>query len=196
MVKNNIKTRNQNIFQKWRYWRFKNTLLLFISLVGFYFLTRTNLVDNALNKVGSLGYFGAVIAGIFFVSTFTVAPAAVVIFHMAEVLHPLEIALLSGFGAMIGDYFVFRYVKDRVFQELLPIARKLHTPRMKALFKSPYFIWILPVVGAFVIASPLPDEVGVGMMGMSKIKRWQFFVLAFVLNAVGIFIIVSAAAIK
>ncbi len=76
---------------------------------------------------------------------------------------------------MVGDYFIFQFMKDRVFAELMPLASKLQTPRMKVLFKSPYFAWILPVVGAFVIASPLPDEVGVSMMGLSKVKQWQFF---------------------
>jgi hypothetical protein len=31
------------------------------------------------------------------------------------------------------------------------------------------------------------------MMGLSKVKQWQFFILAFALNAVGIFLVVSAA---
>ena len=84
-------------------------------------------------------------------------------------------------------------MKDKVFEELMPLIQKLHTPKLKLLFKSPYFAWVLPVVGAIVIASPLPDEAGVSMLGLSKIKQWQFFMLAFVLNSVGIFVIVSAS---
>lgn len=126
-------------------------------------------------------------------STFTVAPAAVVLFHLADILHAVEVAVLAGLGAMFGDYIIYRFMKDRVFEELLPLIRKLHTPRIKILFKSPYFAWILPIAGAFVIASPLPDEIGVSMLGLSKVKKWQFFALAFVLNAIGIFLIVSAA---
>jgi hypothetical protein len=179
--------------RRWRRWKFKNTALLALSIVAFFYLAKTPQVDAIIKSVGGLGYLGAFITGMFFVSTFTVAPAAVVLFHLADRLHPIEIALLAGAGAMLGDYLIFRFMQDRVFAELLPLIRKLHTPRLRALFKSPYFAWVLPVVGAFVIASPLPDEVGVGMLGLSRVKRWQFFLLAFVLNAVGIFIIVSAA---
>ncbi|QQS18728.1 hypothetical protein IPL68_01435 [Candidatus Saccharibacteria bacterium] len=179
--------------RRWRRWKYKNTALLAVSLVAFFWLAQTPQVDAAVKSVGNLGYLGAFITGLFFVSTFTVAPAAVVLFHLAGQFHALEIAILAGAGAMVGDYFIFRFMKDRVFAELLPLVRKLQTPRMKLLFKSPYFAWVLPVVGAFVIASPLPDEVGVGMLGMSHVKQWQFFLLAFVLNAVGIFLIVSAA---
>lgn len=167
--------------------------MLIASLVLFFYLAGTPFVDRVITEIGTLGYVGAFITGIFFVSTFTVAPAAVVLFHLAETLHPIEVAILAGLGAMIGDYLIFRFMKDRVFEELLPVVRRLHTPKIKLLFKSPYFAWLLPLVGAFVIASPLPDEVGVSMLGLSAIKKWQFFALAFVLNAIGIFIVVSIA---
>lgn len=188
-----LKNKNyQNLLKKWRRWKFKNSFLLLVSLVVFFWLAKTPLVDRIIREIGSLGYLGAFITGIFFVSTFTVAPAAVILFHLADTLHPIEVAILAGLGAMVGDYVIFRFMKDKVFEELLPLIRKLHTPKLKLLFKSPYFAWILPVVGAFIIASPLPDEAGVTMLGLSKIKKWQFFLLAFVLNAVGIFLIVSA----
>lgn len=183
---------SQILLKRWRRWKYKNTFMLLTSLVVFFWLARTPLVDSIINQVGTLGYFGAFITGIFFVSTFTVAPAAVILFHLADTLHPIEVALLAGLGAMVGDYIIFRFMKDKVFEELLPVIRKLHTPRIKVLFRSPYFAWVLPVVGAFVIASPLPDEAGVTMLGLTKIKKWQFFLLAFVLNAAGIFLIASA----
>lgn len=183
---------NKLLLIKWRRWKYKNTFMLLVSLLAFFWLAKTPLVDTVVQQVGNLGYIGAFITGIFFVSTFTVAPAAVILFHLADTLHPIEVALLAGLGAMVGDYIIFRFMKDKVFEELLPLIRRMHTPKIKVLFKSPYFAWVLPVFGAFIIASPLPDEVGVGMLGLSKIKRWQFFLLAFVLNAVGIFLVVSA----
>ena len=179
--------------KKWRKWRYENTALLIVSLVGFAYLTKTPLLDSTIKNLGDLGYLGAFIVGIFFVSTFTVAPAAVILFHLANTLHPVEVALLAGLGAMVGDFIIFRFMQDRVFYELRPLFLKLPTQKVKIMFKSPYFAWLLPLFGAFIIASPLPDEVGVGMLGLSKIKRWQFFGLAFVLNATGIFMIVSIA---
>jgi hypothetical protein len=179
--------------KKWRRWKYENTALLIVSLIAFFFLAQTPLLDSAITSLGNLGYIGAFIVGIFFVSTFTVAPAAVILFHLAETLHPIEVALLAGLGAMLGDFFIFRFMQDKVFDELRPLFLKLRTPKVKIMFKSPYFAWLLPLFGAFLIASPFPDEVGVGMLGLSKIKRWQFFVLAFTLNAVGIFITISLA---
>jgi hypothetical protein len=130
--------------RRWRRWKYKNTALLAVSLFAFFWLARTPQVDAAIKSVGNLGYLGAFITGLFFVSTFTVAPAAVVLFHLAGQLHAIEIALLAGAGAMVGDYFIFRFMKDRVFAELMPLARKLQTLRMKLFFKSPYFAWFVP----------------------------------------------------
>ena len=178
---------------KWKRWHYKNTTLLIFSLILFFLLAETPQVDSFIKQIGSLGYIGAFITGIFFVSTFTVAPAAVVLYHLADTLHPLEIAILAGLGAMVGDYIIFRFMKDRVFSELRPLFLKHGRPYIRILFRSPYFAWIVPIFGAFIIASPFPDEVGVGILSLSKIKRWQFFLLSLILNAIGIFLVVSFA---
>ncbi len=178
---------------KWRGWPYKNTTFLLLSLVAFIYLAKTPAVDTLIRQVGDLGYLGAFFAGMLFVSTFTVAPAAVVLYHLADSLHPVEIALIAGLGAMIGDYIIFRFIKDKIFTELRPLFLKFGKPYFKTVYKSPYFAWVLPISGAFIIASPFPDEVGVSILGLSKIKRWQFFLVTFTLNVLGIFLVVSAA---
>lgn len=187
------KTLPQTLYKSWKRWRYPNTLLLILSLVAFYYLAKTPLLDQTIQRLGNLGYVGAFITGVFFVSTFTVAPAAVVLYHLADKLHPVEIAVLAGLGAMFGDYIIFRFMKDRVFDELAVLFKPFHKRYVGPLFKSPFFAWLLPFIGATIIASPLPDEVGVSMLGLSKIRRWQFFAVTFTLNAVGIFLVVIAA---
>ena len=188
-----LKKHQKIIKTRWKRWRYKNTLLLVISLIAFYYLIQLPVTDQAIKQIGNLGYLGAFVAGIFFVSTFTVAPAGLVLYRLAENLHPVEVALLAGLGAMVGDYIIFRFMKDKVFEELAPLFRQLHTPKVRTLFKSPYFGWLMPLTGALIIASPVPDEVGVSMLGLSKIRPWQFFLVTFTLNALGIFLIVTAA---
>lgn len=188
-----FKKHHKKLKKQWKRWRYKNTLLLVLSLIGFYYLLQLPVTDGAIRQIGNLGYLGAFLAGMFFVSTFTVAPAGLVLYRLAENLHPVEVALLAGLGAMVGDYIIFRFMKDRVFEELAPLFRQLHTPYVRTLFRSPYFAWLLPLIGALVIASPVPDEVGVSMLGLSKIRPWQFFAVTFTLNALGIFLVVTAA---
>ncbi len=177
----------------WRRWRYKNTSLLLLGILVFVCLARTPAVDNLIVHVGNLGYLGAFITGIFFVSTFTAIPAGYMLYHLADYLNPGEVALLAGLGSVIGDYLIFRLFKDQIFHELAPIFQKLSHKTLRSLFKTPYFSWLLPVLGAVLIASPLPDELGVSLLGLSKIRKWQFLAVTYALNVAGIFAITSAA---
>lgn len=175
--------------KKWKHWRYKNTTLLVLSMFLFLYLATTPLVRTVIQSLGSTGYIGAFIVGMFFVSIFTVAPASIVLFNLADTLHPVEVALLAGAGAVLGDYLIFRYLKDTIFEELQPLFQRVTTHRLTKLYYTPYFQWLTPILGAIFIASPGPDEVGIGLMGLSKIKPWQFLMITFLLNSIGILLI-------
>ncbi|MCK9351932.1 MAG: hypothetical protein WCT49_01380 [Candidatus Paceibacterota bacterium] len=181
----------RSLWEKYRNWKFKNTVGLIIGLALFFYFLDHPLVVMAIAKIGSLGYFGAFLAGIFFVSTFTVAPAAVVIFYLAAQMDIWAVALMAGLGAVTGDFLIFSFLKDGVFEEIRPVFRRLTGERLQKLFETPHFGRLSMVLGAIIIASPLPDETGLALLGLSKIKRWQFFLLSFLLNSIGIFITIS-----
>lgn len=177
----------------YRNWRYRNTAFLILSVIAVFFLAGTPFVRDLIGSIGDLGYAGALITGIFFVSTFTVAPAIVVLFSLAERLNPWEVAILAGVGAVIGDYIIFRFVRDRLVDELKPVFLKFGGHYLVGLFQTKYFAWLIPLIGAAIIASPLPDETGVSILGISRLKTWQFLFLSFVLNATGIFIVITVA---
>ena len=179
--------------EKYRNWKLKNTFFLIVSIVLLFYFANTLFVKNIIYNIGNLGYLGVFIVGIFFVSTFTVAPASIVLFYLSKEIHPLEIALIAGLGAALGDYLIFRFLKDRVFEELKPIFLKFGDFHFFNIFSTPYFAWLAPVVGAIIIASPFPDELGISLLGISDMKNWKFLILSFVLNSVGIFLIVAIA---
>jgi hypothetical protein len=178
---------------KWSHWKYKNTALLCLSLIIFFLLAKHPLVDSSIKYIGNFGYLGAFFVGILFVSIFTVAPAGAVLFHLADKLNPLGIALAAGTGGVVGDYLIMKYLKDKVFYELKPVFMNHGGKPLKKLFKTPYFAWIVPIVGALIIMSPFPDEVGLGLLGMSKVKTWQTLGLLYLLDVGGIFLIVIAA---
>jgi len=179
--------------EKYRKWQYKNISFLFASLIILLYFADTNFVQNFISKIGNWGYLGAFLTGVFFVSTFTIAPAILVLYNLAENLNPYEIAFFAGCGALTGDYIIFKFLKDRVFLELKPIFSKLGGNYLIRVFRTPYFAWLLPIIGAIIIASPLPDETGIGLLGLSKLKNWQFLLISFSLNAIGILIIVLLA---
>lgn len=178
----------------WNSLRYKNLTIFALSLLFALLLSRFEAFHIFLLNIGNLGYFGAFIAGILFVSTFTVATGAVILLVLAERLSPIEIGIIAGFGAVVGDVTIFRFIKNNLIQEFSLIYEHIDGDHhFTKVLHSKYFSWTLPVIGAIIIASPLPDEVGVSLMGISKMKTYQFLVVSFLLNAVGIFLIVSAA---
>lgn len=177
------------------HWKYKNTSILLFTLTVLFFLAGTPAAEKFIRWFETLGYAGVFITGVFFVSTFTVAPAAVMLFNFASDFNPFFIALIAGLGAVLGDFIIFRFVKDKVWDELHPLFYNwFHRHlRLEQILSTPYFAWFLPVLGAVIIASPLPDEVGVGLLGISRLSHIQFLSLSFVLNTVGIFLIVALA---
>lgn len=175
-------------------WRYKNLTIAALGfLMGLFFL-RFEAFHNFLIQLGNLGYIGAFIAGIFFVSTFSVATSAVVLLVLAEFLSPIEIGLVAGLGAVVGDMLIFRFVKDNLVDEIEDVYNHIDKEHhLQKLFHTKYFNWMLPVIGSAIIASPLPDEIGVSLIGISKMNNFKFFLLSYILNSVGIFLIISAS---
>lgn len=174
-------------------WAYRNTLLLLLSFVAVFFVSQTSTAHALLQFLGQFGYVGGAVAGFFFVSTFTVAPSAVLLFHLAEELNPVLLALSAGAGGVLGDLILFKILKDRVYAELAPLAERLGGSNLRLIMHSPYFAWFAPVLGALIIASPFPDEAGISLLGLSKIKTLHFMALTFLLNTLGIFAVILLA---
>lgn len=171
-------------------WRYKNTFILIVSLFAIFLFINTSVAKGLLSSISKLGYFGVFISGVFFVSTFTVVPSGLILFELAKSYNPFLVTIFAGIGAVLGDYLIFRFLKDGVFEEIKPVFMKLGGNSMKRIISTPYFAWLAPVIGAAIIALPiLPNEIGIGLMGISKMKNWQFLILSFVLNSSGIFVI-------
>lgn len=181
------------IVSRWRGWGFKNTLLLLLGILLFHLLLKTPQVDGFIQGLGYLGRLGSLIAGFFFVLTYTVVPAGYVLFELAKYQDAWEVAIFAAVGSTIGDYIIFRFIRDSVMDELKPYLAKMGGRKLRHLVKTPYFAWLLPVTGAIIMASPLPDELGVSLMGASKMKNTHFLIFSYVLNVLGILFIVWLA---
>lgn len=142
-----------------------------------------------LNATKGLGLFGSFLAGIFFTSAFTVAPATVVLGGMAQELPVWGVAVFGGLGALLGDSLIFRFVEHRLADDFEYLLRKTDTERLVSIFHRRLFRWPFQFAGALVVASPLPDELGLAMMGISKIRASLFAPLSFLLNSAGILVV-------
>jgi uncharacterized membrane protein YdjX (TVP38/TMEM64 family) len=177
----------------WKKYRFKNLTFFIISLVLGLVLARFEPFHALLLNLGEFGYFSAFLVGILLVSTFTMPTGIIMLLVLAERYSVIELGLIAGLGSMIGDFIIFRIVKDRLLEELTPLYELLGGKQLTILLHTKYFRWTLPVIGALAMASPLPDEIGVSLLGLSRMKTYKFIFLSFIFNAVGVIFILSAS---
>lgn len=160
--------------------------VIILSIVVAVILAKTGVLAGLLTSAQKWEILGSLIAGMFFVSIFTAAPAGVVLFEIAAANSIWEVALFGGIGALIGDLLIFRFIKDNLSEDIRWLIRKTKQERLVSIFRFKLFRWLIPFIGALVVASPLPDEVGLAMMGLSKMKTAIFIPISFALNFLGI----------
>jgi hypothetical protein len=164
--------------------------IIILSILIAVLLVKTNALSSLLSSIDQFDLIGSFIAGLFFTSVFTTAPAIVTLGGIAKVHSLYLTALFGAFGALMGDLVIFRFIRDRLGEHLTElIQHKSSWKRLKALFRLKYFRWFTFLAGGLIIASPLPDELGIGLLGFSKMKTSKFIPLSLIFNFLGILII-------
>jgi hypothetical protein len=92
-----------------------------------------------------------------------------------------------------GDYLIFAFVRDRISQDVAYLLQGPRFKRMFYIFGRPHFRRVLPIAGALIIASPFPDELGLALLGFSRIDRRYFFAISYAMNFIGLVLVGLAA---
>lgn len=135
------------------------------------------------------------VAGLFFTSVFTIAPAAVFLAGLAETTPVLIVAFFGALGAMCGDLILFLFIRDRLADDIKALFPKRAVRRFLNSFHLGFWKWLAPLLGALIIASPLPDEFGLSLLGLSKTRVVVLLPVAFVMNFLGILAVAGVAAV-
>jgi hypothetical protein len=170
----------------------KNLTFLILGTVIAGFLLQVREFHSFLLHLGGLGYIGAFFAGFIFVFSLTAPTGVAVLTLLSEQLLLPEIVFIGALGSTLGDFIIFKFTKGILNQELSDTYTKLDKKqRASRIFHSRHFSWLLPLIGAAIIASPLPDEAGISILSLSKLKTYQFLLFVFILDFIGIFLLVS-----
>lgn len=172
-----------------------NWALVVISVIVAIGLAQFQPFHDLILGLGNWGYLGVFIAGILFAFTFTISTAVVVLLLFAQTMSALEIGLIAGLGATVGDFFIFQFIKDHLIERAKGLLARFRKYPLTEVAKTKYFKWTLPILGALIIASPFPDEIGMALLGIAKVKTYQFMILVSMLNIIGITLVAMAAAV-
>lgn len=183
-------------------WKHRNLILLAISIAIAYYILKSGYLQPFVSGLGNLGYVGSFFTGLFFAYGLTTAPAAVTLFILSENLNPFLIAFTAAFGAVLSDYLIFKFVRDSLVDEIKLLSKEIDNLTKPIEDLLPYqqkriLIWkkvsrskiwknLIPVIAGFILASPLPDELGVAIFGAVKYDVKKFIVLSYCLHFIGI----------
>jgi hypothetical protein len=168
----------------------KDLLIILISICFAVLLIKTQAIDLILATTQGIGWLGSFISGLFFTSIFTTAPAIVALGEISQAGSVLSVAFFGACGAVVGDLIIFRFIKDRFSDHLIGLLKSKKEGRQVKIGNNLHiFKWFSFFIGGLIIASPLPDELGIGFLGFSKLNMKLFIPTSFIFNFSGILLI-------
>lgn len=167
----------------------KDSSLIFGSIALAVFLLLNPVVDQILASTMQVDVLVSFLAGVFVTSVLT-APSAVVVFgELGGVMSPWLIAFVGAFGSVCGDLILFRFVRSHFTEDINVFVRSHTFKKLFSFSRFKTFRWLLPFIGGILIASPLPDELGVTLLGVTKLPTKFFMIISYFSNFVGILLI-------
>lgn len=152
-----------------------------------------------LQATGQYGYLSIFMAGLFFSFGFTTPFAIAMFIELSPFVHPVPAAIIAGGGALISDFLIFDILRFSAFAEEFD---RLRATRAMTKFRALLTHSAIPervrravlfTCAGLVIASPLPDELGVSLVsGLTTIRPRAFGAVCFLCNAGGILLFLLA----
>jgi uncharacterized membrane protein YdjX (TVP38/TMEM64 family) len=166
----------------------KDLLFIIVGAIVALVLSDLGIIDHLIALFGSSA-LASFTAGIFFTSVFTIAPASVALGHIALTADPHVVALWGALGAVCGDLILFYFIRDRFADDLVDSFGSVFAKHIISSFHVGFLKWLSPIF-ALIIASPLPDEFGVALLGVSRVRAYVMIPVSFIGNILGIYLIV------
>ena len=185
-----MKKRIQKFLFKWKYPK----LTLLIICIGLAYWLFSNPVMKSFLVNYDPGILTVVMMGYLFSFGFS-APFAIGFFLSVPPGTEVALAVLGGFGAMLGDLTIFGMIRFSFKDEFKKLKSEKVIKKMSGLSQllpKKVRLYLLYAIAGLVIASPLPDEFGVAMVaGLTKIKPGIMAIISFSLNTFGIWIMLE-----
>lgn len=171
----------------------RDMFFILLSVLVAIFIVRYGVISNFISLVDEGKILGSFLAGVFFTSAFTIAPASIALAELSQTISIIPLAFFGACGAVVGDMILFLFIRDKFADDLTKVLHTYHDKKWTRFFHRKFLKWLTPLIGAIIIASPLPDEVGITMMGFSRINTKMLVAISFVMNFVGILLVAFVA---
>jgi hypothetical protein len=163
-------------------------IIVAASIYAAVLLVRSGLITQIISRGSNYLILESFVAGLFFTSVFTTAPAIAALAQISRAAPSITpVVIFGALGAVCGDLIIFSFMKDRIYQDVMYVLGE--RKGIKSLFRAKLFRWLSFLIGGLIISSPLPDELGIAMMGLSKVGIAAFIPVSVIFNALGVLLI-------
>lgn len=180
--------------------KYPKLFLLVACFLSAYVLFEHGFFHTLAESLNKHGYNSAFLGGLLFSFGFTTPFGIAIFVEIASHVDPLIAAVIAGCGALLSDYVIFSLMRFSVFHDELHLLKSsriisfftslFHHERLSERFRRT-LLWSC---AGLIIASPLPDELGVMLVSsIESVRTREFSLLCFLLNTIGIFLILLAA---
>ncbi|MCX8197998.1 MAG: hypothetical protein N3F07_02270 [Candidatus Micrarchaeota archaeon] len=148
-------------------------LKIAISFILLTFMLVLAGVDRDISlRLFEFGDYGALLAGVFYTLGITTPLSMVVILELMKLNSPFASAFLAALSAATANLLLFLAVRKSLEKNARGILESIDRKFSRA--KAAY-----PIVGFFVFGLPLPDELGLALMGMTTIEPLKLWLAVF-----------------
>jgi hypothetical protein len=168
-----------------------DVFLISLSIAASLLLARSGIIGGLVGVADEYVIIASFLAGLFFTSFFTTAPAVVALGQIALNNNLAIVSVFGALGAVCGDAIIFRFIRDHFVEHARAAFFRSKKPgkRLSHLLSLRFTRWVLFLFAGFLIASPLPDELGIGILNFAKYDFSSFAIFSFLANGVGILLV-------
>jgi len=139
----------------------------------------------------SLDYAGILLAGAMYAYGFTAAPATAILLVIAKEQNQFLAILLGGFGALLSDLVIFLFLKHTFIDEMNQLSDEKLFRHAKQKVQRFFPRYVVISFAGFLIASPLPTEIGITLLAALKsLSVKKFMLIAYPLHTAGISVVI------
>ena len=172
----------------------KHFLIIALSVAIAVYIHTSAVADVMISYFSGIYFIpSAFFVGFLFSITFTAAISTSVFILLAETTHnPFLIALIGGLGSLAANSIVYKFFKEEIIDDIQFIEKRYAKRIAHKIIHSKTVIGLTPYIAALLLASPLPDELGILILAGANFKYTRFFLFSFAFHTIGILIIILA----
>ncbi len=169
----------------------KDFSIVLVGILLAIVLVKTGALQQLLVVTQGAVWFASFLAGIFLSSSLTIAIAALALVQLSQHASPFAIAIIGSAGAVVGDVFVFLFIRDTLGGDVAGYMKERKYKKVIRLFHLNSIKWLALIVGVISIALPIPDEFGLTILSLSKVRTMWILPLSFITTFIEILTIIS-----